>query len=95
MMGEELVHNKLVLGQFGIVALHGGAISSKNFDAVRNYCNRRLRENESFAIYRVDPPHHPVTNRGPGKKLGGGKGSISHYVTPVKAGRIILEVRSA
>ena len=95
MMGEELVHNKLVLGQFGIVALHGGAISSKNFEAVRNYCNRRLRENESFAIYRVDPPHHPVTNRGPGKKLGGGKGSISHYVTPVKAGRIILEVRSA
>ena len=27
-----------------------------------------------------------------GKKLGGGKGSISHYVTPIKAGRVIMEV---
>ncbi|EYC10878.1 hypothetical protein Y032_0053g2348 [Ancylostoma ceylanicum] len=28
----------------------------------------------------------------PGTRLGGGKGSIQHYVTPVKAKRIILEV---
>jgi large subunit ribosomal protein L16 len=27
-----------------------------------------------------------------GKKLGGGKGPISHYTTPVKRGRIIIEV---
>jgi len=27
--------------------------------------------------------------------MGGGKGSISHYVTPVKAGRIIVEVGGA
>lgn len=24
--------------------------------------------------------------------MGGGKGSIDHYVTPVKAGRVIIEV---
>jgi large subunit ribosomal protein L16 len=24
--------------------------------------------------------------------MGGGKGSISHYVTPIKEGRIIIEV---
>lgn len=27
-----------------------------------------------------------------GKKLGGGKGTVKHYTTPVKAGRVILEV---
>lgn len=27
-----------------------------------------------------------------GKKLGGGKGGISHYTTPVKSGRVIIEV---
>jgi large subunit ribosomal protein L16 len=27
-----------------------------------------------------------------GKKLGGGKGGISHYTTPVKRGRVIIEV---
>lgn len=25
-------------------------------------------------------------------RLGGGKGSIDHYVTPIKAGRVILEI---
>ena len=27
--------------------------------------------------------------------MGGGKGAIHHYVTPVKAGRVILEVGGA
>ena len=34
----------------------------------------------------------PVTRHGQGKKLGGGKGGIDHYVTPVKRGRIIVEI---
>ena len=45
-----------------------------------------------FAIWRVDPPWKPITRHGQGKKLGGGKGAIDHYVTPVKRGRIIIEI---
>lgn len=30
--------------------------------------------------------------QGQGQRMGGGKGSIDHYVTPIKAGRVILEV---
>ena len=30
--------------------------------------------------------------QGPGKKSGGGKGSIAFYATPVKAGRVIVEI---
>lgn len=56
------------------------------------FCPFSAQENRGFALYRVDPPYHPVTNHGKGKKLGGGKGSISHYTTPVKAGRVILEI---
>lgn len=33
--------------------------------------------------------HHP---QGYGAAHGGGKGAIDHYVTPVKAGRLIVEV---
>ncbi len=29
---------------------------------------------------------------GVGKRMGGGKGPIHHYVTPVKAGRIVVEL---
>ena len=54
--------------------------------------NRHLDENKMFAVWRIDPPWKPVTRRGPGKKLGGGKGSISFYVTPIRAGRVILEM---
>ena len=54
--------------------------------------NKYLEPDKSFAIYRVDPPYKPITRKGPGKKMGGGKAPIHHYETPVKAGRIILEV---
>ena len=33
--GEELVHNKLVLGQFGIVAVSGGQMKYQHFDVLR------------------------------------------------------------
>ena len=33
--GEELVHNKLLLGQFGIVAVSGGQMKYQHFDILR------------------------------------------------------------
>jgi len=47
---------------------------------------------KQFAIWRVDPPWLPRTRKSPGTKHGGGRGSIHHYETPVRAGRIILEL---
>ncbi len=92
MLGEETIKNRLQLGQYGIVAIAGGELSHKHFEMLRNYTGKFMREGKTFAIYRVDAPYKAVTRHGVGKKLGGGKGSIHHYVTPVKAGRIILEV---
>ena len=43
-------------------------------------------------MWRVDGPWKAVTRHGLGRKLGGGKGPISHYETPIKAGRVIMEV---
>lgn len=45
-----------------------------------------------FARWRIDAPWKPVTKKGTGKRMGKGKSPISHYVTPVKAGRIIVEL---
>ena len=93
MMGEEQVHNDLTLGQYGIVALTGGMIKHRNFEVLRMSVGRKVNQyKDSFAIYRVDPPYKPLTNHGFGKRMGGGKGSIEGYGTPVRAGRIILEV---
>lgn len=45
-----------------------------------------------FAFWRIDAPWQPLTKQGQGQRMGGGKGAIDHYVTPIKAGRIILEL---
>ena len=60
MMGEEKVHCDLSLGQYGIVALTGGMMNSKNFDVLRLGVGKHINESKnSFAIYRVDPPYKP------------------------------------
>lgn len=92
MMGEERVHNQLILGQYGIVAVHGGLLKFSHFDFMRSKVGRFLEPKTSFAFYRVDAPFKPITKHGQGKKLGGGKGSVDTYGTPIRAGRVIMEV---
>lgn len=93
MMGEEKVHCDLSLGQYGIVALTGGMMKSKSFDVLRLGIGKYINQHkDSFSIYRVDAPYKPLTNHGFGKRMGGGKGSIDGYGTPVRAGRVIVEV---
>ena len=78
--------------QFGIIALNGGMLRHPHFEVMRMGIGRSLKINETFAIYRVEAPYKPITNHGQGKRMGGGKGAISEYGTPVRAGRIIVEV---
>jgi len=37
-------------------------------------------------------PDKPVTKKGAETPMGGGKGSVDHFVTPIKAGRILFEM---
>ena len=90
--GPELVHTKLIHEQYGIVALAGGHMTNGHFEMFRNTVNKQFDLKKAFAFWRVDPPWKPITRHGQGKKLGGGKGAIDHYVTPVKRGRIIFEL---
>uniref|UniRef100_A0A5S6QCL9 Large ribosomal subunit protein uL16m n=1 Tax=Trichuris muris TaxID=70415 RepID=A0A5S6QCL9_TRIMR len=89
--GPELVHTKLVHRQYGLRAKLGGFLHHHHFESIRKSVNPRL-DDKTFAIWRVDPPWLPRTKVPQGMKLGGGKRSIHHYVTPVRAGRIIVEL---
>uniref|UniRef100_A0A0N4ZG77 Large ribosomal subunit protein uL16m n=1 Tax=Parastrongyloides trichosuri TaxID=131310 RepID=A0A0N4ZG77_PARTI len=89
--GVEEIHTELIHKQYGLAAINGGFISAKDFKFIMERVNKNLIKNQ-FAIWRVDPPWLPRTKKAQGTKLGGGKGSISKYVTPVRANRIILEV---
>lgn len=64
----------------------------EHFEMVRMNTGRHMDYKRMFAMWRVDPPWQPVTKKGQGMRMGGGKGAIDHYVTPVKAGRVIMEL---
>ncbi|CAI5444680.1 unnamed protein product [Caenorhabditis angaria] len=89
--GVEEIHTELIHEQFGLAAISGGFISSDDFKFIQDRINKNLIDNQ-FAVWRVDAPWLPRTKKAQGTRLGGGKGSIQKYVTPVKANRIILEV---
>ncbi|KJH50232.1 ribosomal protein L16 [Dictyocaulus viviparus] len=89
--GVEEIHTYLIHQQYGLAAVSGGFISADDFKFIQERVNKNLLDKQ-FAVWRVDPPWLPRTKKAQGTRLGGGKGSIHHYVTPVKAKRIILEV---
>jgi large subunit ribosomal protein L16 len=92
MQGPELVHNTLMYKQYGIIALSGGQLKPGHMNMIRNTINRALNPETTFATWRIEAPWKPITKKGQGKRMGGGKGNINHYVTPVRAGRVIVEV---
>nr|CAG4637342.1 EOG090X0DE4 [Ceriodaphnia reticulata]SVE73188.1 EOG090X0DE4 [Ceriodaphnia reticulata] len=92
MRGPEPIHNQLIHQQYGVVALCGGRLHSGHIEMIRMTINRKMDASKMFAIWRIDPPWQPLTRKGQGKRMGGGKGAIDHYVTPIKAGRVIVEV---
>ncbi|XP_030636476.1 large ribosomal subunit protein uL16m [Chanos chanos] len=79
-------------GQYAIVALGGGYLHWGHLEMMRLTINRRMDPRTTFARWRINAPYKPITRKGLGQRMGGGKGAIDHYVTPVKCGRLIVEV---
>jgi len=89
--GPETIHNTFLHQQYGVIALNGCQLHHGHINQIRMTVNRWLNK-RTFAIWRIPAPWKSITRRGAGKKSGKGKAGISFYVTPIKAGRVILEV---
>jgi len=81
---------ELNYGQFGLKAMGSAWLTSRQIEAGRKTITNFLKRSGRLWI-RVFPDK-PITLQAPEKTLGGGKGSVDHYVFPVKAGRIIYEI---
>lgn len=93
MRGPDAEHNtKLVHKQYGIIALTGGRVKYPHIEMARLSIGRKLDTDRMFAVWRIPEPWQPLHKKGVGVRLGGGKGSIDHYCSPVRAGRVILEI---
>jgi large subunit ribosomal protein L16 len=81
---------ELNYGQFGLKAMGSAWLTSRQIEAGRKTITNFLKRSGRLWI-RVFPDK-PITLQAPEKTLGGGKGTVDHYVFPVKAGRIIYEI---
>jgi len=88
--GKEVRATKLAFGSYGLKALGTRWITARQIEAARRTIIRYLKKGGKLWI-RVFPDK-PVTSKGTEFSMGGGKGSVSHYVFPVKPGRILFEL---
>lgn len=90
--GPELINNDLIYGQFGIMAVSGVHLTINHINLIRDVINKHLDVKKMFAVWRIESPWKPISKKAQGKRMGGGKSPIHHYVTPVRAGSVIVEV---
>jgi large subunit ribosomal protein L16 len=81
---------ELSFGSFGLKSLEACWISARQIEAARRAIIKYLKKGGKLWI-RVFPDK-PVTKKGVEVPMGGGKGSVDHYVFPIKPGRIIFEL---
>ena len=88
--GAEVRGTYLSFGSYGLKSLDTRWVSSRQLEASRRAILRYLKKGGKLWI-RIFPDK-PVTKKGVEVPMGGGKGSVDHYVFPVRPGRIIFEI---
>ncbi|MGC8651242.1 MAG: 50S ribosomal protein L16 [Minisyncoccia bacterium] len=81
---------ELNFGTFGLRVLEEKWLSSQQLESARKAIAFSLKQ-EGKVWMRVFPDK-PITKKPPEVTMGGGKGSVEYYVSPVKPGRIIFEI---
>jgi large subunit ribosomal protein L16 len=82
--------NTVIYGDYGIMALEASWITSRQIEAARRTITNTVRRGGKVWI-RIFPDK-PVTQKPAETRMGGGKGSVDHWVAVVKPGRIMFEL---
>ena len=80
----------LAFGSYGLKALTDCWLTARQIEAARRAMTRYVQRGGKIWI-RIFPDK-PVTKKGTEVPMGGGKGSVDHYVFPIRPGRIIFEL---
>ena len=80
----------LSYGSYGLKAMSGAWIDSRQIESARRAITNSVKRAGKVFI-RIFPDK-PITERPPEVTMGGGKGSVDHYVFPVRPGRILFEM---
>nr|YP_009673164.1 50S ribosomal protein L16 [Ulva mutabilis]YP_009927315.1 50S ribosomal protein L16 [Ulva compressa]YP_010530038.1 ribosomal protein L16 [Ulva tepida]QUB02974.1 50S ribosomal protein L16 [Ulva sp.]UAV85694.1 50S ribosomal protein L16 [Ulva prolifera]ARO34813.1 50S ribosomal protein L16 [Ulva compressa]QDE53748.1 50S ribosomal protein L16 [Ulva mutabilis]QDE53801.1 50S ribosomal protein L16 [Ulva compressa] len=91
MRGKASRGNKIAYGDYGLQALEPGWIKSRQIESGRRVLTRYVRRNGKLWI-RIFPDK-PVTMRAAESRMGSGKGTPEYWVSVVKPGKVIFEIR--
>lgn len=82
--------NQVAFGTYGLQAVERQMITSRQIEAARRAIVRYIRRGGKIWI-RIFPDK-PITKRAAETRMGSGKGSVDHWVAPVRPGRVLFEM---
>jgi len=88
--GEAHKGNKVVFGDFGLMALEGKLITNRQIEATRRTITRSLKRAGNLWITIF--PDIPYTKKPAETRQGNGKGNVEYYVAKVLPGKIMFEI---
>ncbi len=80
----------LAFGPFGLKAITGTWLTSRQIESCRRVLTRYTRRGGKIWI-RVFPDK-PISKKGNEIRMGGGKGSVDHYVAVIRPGTVLFEM---
>ena len=88
--GKAYRGSNLAFGEFGLVTLQPGWITSRQIEAARIAMSRKIKRGGKIWI-RIFPDK-PITKKPAETRMGTGKGGVEYYVAVVKPGRVLYEM---
>ena len=88
--GKSKAGREVVFGDYGLVALEGGYVSSNQIEAARVAMTRYIKRGGKIWIKIF--PDKPVTAKPAETRMGSGKGALEYWVAVVKPGRVLFEI---
>jgi large subunit ribosomal protein L16 len=82
--------NTVVFGEYGLMAMDNCWVTSRQIEAARRTITGYVKRGGKVWI-RIFPDK-PITQKPAETRMGGGKGSVDHWVAVVKAGRVMFEL---
>ena len=81
--------SEIAFGSFALKSMDEGFITARQIEAARIAVTRYMKR-EGKVWIRIFPDK-PITSKPAEVRMGKGKGALSHWVAPVKPGRIMFE----
>jgi len=81
---------KISFGEYGLVSLGRGWVTSRQIEAARRAITHYTERGGRLWI-RIFP-HKPITKKPAETRMGSGKGDVYEFVAPVKPGRMLFEM---